>query len=222
MDDLASPILMIDEFRSGGIPFGPHPHARYSLLNYVFEDSEGGLRSRDSLGNDLRVGPGGIVWTQAASGLIHEERPAEPGLELHGLQIFVNLRAENKLAAPCVFRLNRDQIPVWNSGLGDRVRVVVGSYGDAVSPLVPSEPIDLLDVDLKSECSFSLHKDHLALVLVLTGEIVVQAGKAGQKLQSGEALAIHGGPGCVNLASKNPAHLVLLACAEFREPDPDR
>jgi hypothetical protein len=32
------------------------------------EDSEGKLRSRDSLGNDLVTGPGGIVWTQAGSG----------------------------------------------------------------------------------------------------------------------------------------------------------
>ena len=57
-----------DEFRVTGRPFPPHPHAGFSAVTYVLEDSEGKLRSRDSLGNDLVTGPGGIVWTQAGSG----------------------------------------------------------------------------------------------------------------------------------------------------------
>jgi redox-sensitive bicupin YhaK (pirin superfamily) len=62
----------------------------------VFEDSKAALRSRDSLGEDVVVGPGGIVWTEAGRGVMHEELPASDD-ELHGLQIFVNLSAKNKL-----------------------------------------------------------------------------------------------------------------------------
>src|SRR5271166_1781445 len=51
-----------------------------------------GVRSRDSLGNDVIVRPGGIVWFQAARGALHQEEvPAQQGTELHGAQIFVKL-----------------------------------------------------------------------------------------------------------------------------------
>jgi redox-sensitive bicupin YhaK (pirin superfamily) len=49
----------------------------------------------------------GIVWTQAGSGVICHEIPAETGCELHGLHIFVNLSPENKLVAPELLRLER-------------------------------------------------------------------------------------------------------------------
>jgi len=45
-------------------------------------------------------GVGGIVWTLASRGVIHEELPADANRELHGLQILVNLSSKNKLATP--------------------------------------------------------------------------------------------------------------------------
>jgi Pirin len=134
----------------------PHPQAGFCALTYVLEDSQGAVRSRDSLGNDVIMGPGGIVWTQAGSGVIHHEFPADNDRELHGIQIFVNLSAKDKLAAPRVLRLAGNEVPEWRSDVGDRVRIVVGSFDGAWSPLIPVEPFTLLDVDLRRELSFSL------------------------------------------------------------------
>jgi pirin-like protein len=78
---LASPVLVFDDFRVRKLPFSPHPHAGFSAVTYVLEDSQRGLRSRTSLGNDIVVGPGGIVWTQAGRGVIHEEAPADADRE---------------------------------------------------------------------------------------------------------------------------------------------
>jgi redox-sensitive bicupin YhaK (pirin superfamily) len=55
------------------------------------------------------VGPGVIVSTEAGSGVVHEEIPAEPGRELHGMQLFVNTRAKNKPAASRVLHLDADR-----------------------------------------------------------------------------------------------------------------
>jgi hypothetical protein len=44
----ASPVIMIDDFGVEGRPFQPHPHAGFSAVTYVFEDSPGGLRSSES------------------------------------------------------------------------------------------------------------------------------------------------------------------------------
>ena len=57
----ASPVAVLDDFRVSGRPFPPHPHAGFSALTYVFEEF-GERRSKPQpLGNDIVVGPGGIV-----------------------------------------------------------------------------------------------------------------------------------------------------------------
>lgn len=219
LDDLgerASPLALLDDFRVSGRPFPPHPHAGFSANTYVFEDSEAGLRSRDSLGGDTVVGPGGIVWTQAGSGVLHEEMPAKRGRELHGLQFFVNLSAKNKHTAPKVLALDRNEVPEWRDNGGDRVRVVVGSYQGFSSPLAPTEPFEVLDVHLKREISLGIAKAHNALVYVASGTVIVRADGREQKVTDGHALALHGGGGRVTFAGS--ANFVVLSGAELREP----
>jgi len=214
----ASPIAVLDDFRVRGRPFPPHPHAGFAAVTYVLEDSEGGLRSRNSLGSDSIVGPGGIVWTQAGSGVMHEELPAESDRQLHGIQIFVNLSAKNKLVAPEVLQLEKAQMPERRTAAGDRVRVVAGLFEDVSSPLVPIEPFNLLDIELRRKIPFSLPKAHNAIVYVLTGDVLVRADDGGQQMSGGHALAVHGGGGRVTIEALHPAHLLFLSGAEIREP----
>jgi len=216
----ASPVVVLDDFRVSGQPFGPHPHAGFSTVTYVLENSTGALRSRDSLGNDILMGPGGIIWTQAGSGMLHHELPAEEGRELHGLQIFVNLSRKNKGVKPQVFPLDKDKIPEWKSQTGDRVRVVVGQYQGLSSPLTPVEPFNLLDVVLTGEAGFPLPKDHNALFYVLDGEAVIGSDGAGQRILGSQALAAQGtgDGGKVSLQARGSARLVILSGAAIHEP----
>ena len=216
----SSPVVVLDDFRVSGQPFGPHPHAGFSTITYVLENSQGALRSRDSLGNDIIMGPGGIIWTQAGSGMLHHELPAEEGRELHGLQIFVNLSRKNKGVKPQVFPLKKDEIPEWKNQTGDRVRVVVGHYQDLSSPLSPIEPFNLLDVVLTGEVDFHLPKDHNAIFYALEGEAVIGSDGAGQRILGGQALAANGteGSGKVSLQARGSARLVILSGAAIHEP----
>ncbi|MDW4800158.1 pirin family protein, partial [Escherichia coli] len=84
-----------------------------------------------------------LVWTQAGSGVVHHEVPADDR-ELHGLQLFVNLSAKNKLVEPRMLRLQGGDVPEWHGEDGDRVRIVVGAYDGRLSPLVPVEPFTFL------------------------------------------------------------------------------
>ena len=218
LGERASPIVVLDDFRVRGRPFGPHPHAGFSAITYVFEESQGGVRSRNSLGNDVVVEPGGIVWLQAASGALHQEVPAQTGRELYGAQIFVNLSSTNKLAPPRTLWLENSEVPEWRSDAGDRVRVVVGSYEGLASPLVPAEPFNLLDVALRREISFSLQTGHYALVYVREGGVVVRAEGREQRVPSEHALALHGDGGRVAFEAVHPTSLLVLSGAEIREP----
>jgi len=212
----ASPLIVLHDFRVTGRPFAPHPHAGFSAVTYVFEDSPGGLRARDSLGNDAVLEPGGICWTQAGSGLIHEETPANPTRGLHGLQLFINLTAKNKISAPRVFRLQNWDVPQWRNN-GDRVRVLVGSFEDVASPLTPSEPFTLLDADLRHKISIDLRTGDNAVVYVLEGQVRASA-KGGERTVPPEcAIGLHGS-GSIKFEAAAAAHILILSGQEIREP----
>ncbi|MFI8949662.1 pirin family protein [Streptomyces sp. NPDC053750] len=72
--------------RSGPRPFPqprslPHhrpglrsaPHAGFSAATYMFDDSSTRLHNRDSLGDTSLIEPGGLHWTVAGSGIVHDE-----------------------------------------------------------------------------------------------------------------------------------------------------
>jgi redox-sensitive bicupin YhaK (pirin superfamily) len=212
-----SPVVVFDEFRVHGRPFPPHPHAGFAAVTYVFADSEGGLRSRDSLGHDYVAGPGGLVWTQAGRGVIHHEVPAEPH-PLHGLQLFVNTRASNKLNPPKTLRLAGDLVPEWRSEGGDRVRVVVGSFGDLVSPLVTDEPFTLLDVALHRELAFDLPSDHVAIAYVVQGRLAIESDGNERQLSESQAIALHGTGGRVSFGTRAPTQFLIVSGPVLDEP----
>jgi redox-sensitive bicupin YhaK (pirin superfamily) len=218
LGERASPVVLLDEFRVSGRPFPPHPHAGFSAVTYVLEDSEGGLRSRVSLGEDVVVGSGGIVWTQAGSGVIHEEVPADTDRELHGVQLFVNLSSKNKLVAPRVLWLAGNDVPEWRNDSGDRARVVVGSFGGVSSPLVPAEPFTLLDVELRRVISFELSHGHNALLYVFDGTLLVRADGRDEEVMGEHALALYGSAGHVTFQAHHHAHFLILAGGALHEP----
>lgn len=215
---MASPIAVLDHFRVRGHPFGIHPHAGFCAVAYVLEDSAGACRSRDSLGNDYVTAPGGIIWTQAGSGVVHEDFPLDPGRELHGVQIFVNLSSKNKFVAPQVMRLATSAVPEWRSAAGDRVRVLVGTFEGVSSPLVSIEPFTLLDIELRGEISFSVPDRYNALAYILEGNVRVQADGHEREVSGEHALALGGSGGRVMFQAHRPARLLVLAGAEVREP----
>jgi redox-sensitive bicupin YhaK (pirin superfamily) len=215
----ASPLQVLDDFRVRGQPFGPHPHAGFAAVTYVFEDSAGSLRSRDSLGHDLVVGPGGMVWSHAGSGMLHEELPADLRQELHGLQFFVNLSSKNKLSEPCVMQLLADDVPEWRSDSGDRVRVVVGNYADRWSPLVPVEPFNMLDVELRNELEFDIRVGHHTVIYALNGSVTVRLGSRSQTVTGNHALGIRCNADVrLTVSAREPSRFLVLAGADIREP----
>lgn len=212
-----SPVAVLDDFRVSGRPFGPHPHAGFSALTYVFEDLPARARSRDLLDNDITVEPGGIVWFQAGRGAMHHEIPADADSELRGAQIFVKLSAQNKLISPRTFWLDAPDVPEWRNNDADRVRVAVGAFHGVASPLVPAEPFELLDVELQHMITFDLPIAHQALVYVRTGRVRVSADGNEALLHGRQALALRGG-GQATFEAVDIARLLILSGPEQREP----
>ncbi len=172
LEGLFDPFLLVDHFEMNGVFFAPHPHAGFSVSTYLFEDSEGAFLNRDSLGDDLVVRPGGILWAHAGAGLQHEENPAAEGSRVHGLQTWVNVPASRKHAPPTREAFEAGRLPSMAAPGGAHVRVLAGEWDGVRAPGELPAPIRYLDVDVPAgaEMSFALEAGHNAFVLVLRGD----------------------------------------------------
>lgn len=215
------PFLNFDDFRMSVPTFPPHPHAGFSAVTYMFEDSPGAFINRDSLGDQSRIGPGSIHWTQAARGMLHEEIPEAPGTVCHGLQMFVNLRSDHKRAAPQAWHVDSKGIPELHPTPGAKVRVLAGDHGGKVSPLPDLlTRIILLDVQLAPGAHLELVIPERTCVLMTR----LGGGALGPRGEGHELKAHHGvglaadGQGVELTAGPQGLHLLLGAGQPIGEP----
>lgn len=196
------PFLNLDDFVMSEPTFPPHPHAGFSAVTYMFEDSAGAFQNRDSLGDQSRIEPGALHWTQAARGMMHEEVPERPGDACHGLQMFVNLADRHKQAEPAAFHLSSADVPEVRAP-GTRVRVLVGAHRGVASPLSNLlTPITFLDVHIEPGAGLWLDapREHNAFALVIRGGgsvagAPVEAHDAVLLAHDGDHLRLEGGAG---------------------------
>ncbi len=215
----AAPIMGFDHYWMSGPTFAPHPHAGFTAASYIFEDSNGGLRTRDSVQPDLVIEPGAMVWTQAGSGVVHDEFPAQTGHEVHGVQIFINLSSHNKELSPRMLQIAAADVPVVTDADGNRTRVLSGRFSDVSSPLDPAEPFDLFDVKVKGTWNFRVPAQRNVLLYVLSGAVQVRAGDQHRTLQAFQGVAAHSGQADdLQVAAMEPAQILVLSGTDPREP----
>jgi redox-sensitive bicupin YhaK (pirin superfamily) len=209
------PVVSVDHFRMSQPTFAPHPHAGFSAVTYLFEDSEDGFINRDSLGHTLPIEPGALHWTQAGSGMLHEEIPRTAGRVSHGLQIFVNSAAALKGSAPQMFHRGADDIAALEPAAGVRVRVVLGDFGAVSARIGAHTPITLLDITLAPNVRIDvpLPAGKRAFAVVARGALADHDADEPHALRfadEGDAVALHAGA--------QGARLALFAGRPLAEP----
>ncbi|MBV8035744.1 pirin family protein [Roseateles sp.] len=207
--ELLDPFITVDHFRMSEAVFAPHPHAGFSAVTYLFDDSATGLVSRDSLGGEHEIPPGGLHWTLAGRGLMHDEFPIETGREAHGLQVFVNLPATQKLREPGVMRLDAAQMP-RHAGEGWRTVQVFGG-----SELALPWPTALSIVDIEAGAAYepTLADGEQGFAIVIHG----RGQAAGLSMSAGQALSMSGPPP-VRIQADEALRLACFSGRPLREP----
>ncbi|SEG27356.1 pirin family protein [Algoriphagus boritolerans] len=98
--------------RNQGLPFGPHPHRGMETVTFILE---GDIMHKDSSGHESVIGPGGVQYMTAGSGLIHAEVSSTDfkrnGGDLEILQLWLNLPAAKKMITPNYVGLQQEEIP---------------------------------------------------------------------------------------------------------------
>jgi len=189
MGAVISPFLLLDY--AGPMEFPPttarrgvgeHPHRGFETVTIVYA---GSVEHRDSSGGGGIIGPGNVQWMTAASGVVHEEFHAPTFSQQGGLfemvQLWVNLPAKDKMAAPRYQGILREQIPVVELPDGQgTVRVIAGEFAGFRGPAQTFTPIHLWDLRLESQqpIDLTVPEGYTTLLVVLKGMVHVNGSDA--------------------------------------------
>ena len=189
---IIQPFIQLDNYFMTQPTFSEHPHKGVAAVTYMFEDSEGTFFNKDSQGDESYIRPGDLHWTQAGTGIRHNETPIEPGKVCHGIQMFVDLTPEDKLASAKALHLKSADIPVYTTPEGSRVRVVIGVANGLISPLNISNKISFLDVMISANSSIEhqVTAHEIAFILAIAG-----SGSIGDNVLQAQTGALFGTEG---------------------------
>ncbi|WP_018412151.1 pirin family protein [Methyloversatilis thermotolerans] len=221
-----SPFLLLDyagpaNFEPADTPrgVGRHPHRGFETVTIVYD---GEVAHQDSTGAGGVIGPGDVQWMTAGAGIIHEEFHSPEftrrGGPLEMVQLWVNLPARDKRAAPGYQHLARIDIPEVDlpDGAG-QLRVIAGEYAGRHGPARTFTPIDVWDVKLAAGADLELAVPEgrtLALV-VLRGLVTVNGS---QPVRDAQMALLHREGSRFSMASEGDARLLVLSGEPIDEP----
>ena len=193
------PFLHMDQM--GAVEYSPgepkgtpwHPHRGFETVTYLID---GQLQHADSHGGGGLIGSGDTQWMTAGAGILHIETPpaalvAAGGL-FHGFQLWVNLPAAAKFAAPHYQDISSAHVRLLASDDGGAlIRLIAGEVAGCIGPGTTQTPITLIHATVSPGAALTLpwRPDHNALVYALSGDGTV--GPDGHPLVGGR-LAVLG------------------------------
>ncbi len=214
------PYLMLDAFRNenpedyiGGFP--DHPHRGFETVTYMLA---GRMRHHDSAGNAGLLGPGGVQWMTAGSGLIHSELPEQEEGLMEGFQLWLNLPARDKMTAPNYRDIPPAAIPEYTTADGVRVRVIAGSSQGVAGAVQRdhTEPL-YLDVHLPAGSRFvqAIPAGHNAFTYTYHGSVEIAGTTVADRNM---AILANDGASEVVITATEDARLLVISGRPLNEP----
>lgn len=201
--DLADldPFLHLDQM--GEVEYAPgepkgtdwHPHRGFETVTYMID---GRFRHEDSTGGGGLISDGDTQWMTAGGGILHIETPPEDlvvsGGLFHGLQLWVNLPAADKMIAPRYQDLPGARVTLLSSPDGGAlVRLIAGDLAGHRGPGSTHTPITLVHATLRPGAALTLPwpVEFNALAYVLAGQGTV--GAEGRLVAMGQLVVLGAG-----------------------------
>ncbi|MFK0197705.1 pirin family protein [Streptomyces lavendulae] len=226
------PFIMMDQM--GEVEYEPgepkgtpwHPHRGFETVTYLID---GTFVHQDSNGGGGVINGGDTQWMTAGSGLLHIEAPPESlvvsGGLFHGLQLWVNLPASDKMMPPRYQDIGGGQVQLLTTPDGGALlRVIAGELDGHEGPGITHTPITMIHATVTpgAEITLPWREDFNALAYVLAGRGSV--GEERRPVHTGQT-TVFGEGGSLTLRadeaqdSNAPAlEVVLLGGRPIREP----
>ena len=180
---LLDPFIHLDQI--GEVEYGPgepkgtpwHPHRGFETATYMMD---GVLRHEDSTGGGGVIRDGGTQLMTAGKGILHIETPPDDvvaaGGLFHGLQLWINLPAAEKMVDPRYQDLRGDAVTLLASAdAGALVRIVAGDLAGVRGPGSTRSPMTMLHATVAPGARLELPWPAAfnALAYVLAGNALV-------------------------------------------------
>jgi len=200
MADL-DPFIHMDQM--GEVDYAPgeprgtswHPHRGFETVTYMID---GIMEHRDSNGGGGVITNGDTQWMTAGGGILHIERPPEAlvasGGLFHGLQLWVNLPAKDKMIQPRYQDIRGTSVALLASPDGGAlVRLIAGDLGEHQGPGSTYTPITIVHATIQPGAQVDLpwRADYNGLVYVLSGAGTVGAER--RPIRSGQLAVLGAG-----------------------------
>lgn len=208
--ELIKPFVFLDhaEAKYTGRPlFGIHPHSGIATLTVVLQ---GGLAYEDTTGKSGQVTEGGLEWMKAGNGVWHDGGPLE-GTPLRVFQLWVALPAAEENSAP-----ESQYVPADAVEHDGPVRVVLGQYGHARSPIRAPQGINYLHVRLEDGERWRYRPPpghNVAWLAVDRGRL-----HAAEEIGAGQLAVFAEGEGAIDVRAQGDTSFVLGSA--IRHPHP--
>ena len=196
-----------------------HPHRGFETVTYMLD---GTFQHQDSHGGGGVITDGATQWMTAGGGILHIETPPEQlvisGGKFHGIQLWVNLPAADKMIAPAYQNLEADQVTLLASDDGGAlVRIIAGEIDGHRGPGSTHTPIAVVHATISAGAQMRLPwpKEFNALVYVLDGNGRVGPDK--HPVRIGQ-LAVFGPGDVLTIAAGEPLDVLILGGKPIREP----
>jgi len=203
-----------------------HPHRGFETVTYMID---GTFLHQDSHGGGGVIADGATQWMTAGKGILHIETPPEElvrsGGLFHGIQLWVNLPAKDKMMAPRYQDIRGGQVQLLTSHDGGALlRVIAGELDGHEGPGITHTPISLVHATLApgAEVTLPWREDFNGLAYVLAGRGSVGVDRRpvhkGQTavFGAGSSITVHADE--LQDANSPDLEVVLLGGQPIREP----
>lgn len=202
-----------------------HPHRGFETVTYIID---GTFAHQDSHGGGGLITNGATQWMTAGGGVLHIETPPEElvvsGGLFHGVQLWVNLPAKDKMIEPAYQNLDGELVTLLSSPDGGAlVRLIAGDVDGHTGPGGTHTPIVVAHTTVAPGARLVVpwNPGFNALAYVLAGGGTAGAERrpfsAGQLavFGAGDTVTLDGGAG---LRAGEPMEVLLLGGQPIREP----
>jgi len=175
-----NPFLMMDymsrfKFPAAKTPKGvpAHPHRGLETVTLIYE---GEISHNDNAGTSGTIKEGDVQWMTSGRGILHKEYHSqsftEKGGFVHGVQLWVNLPAKDKMSPPKYQELlhqNMTKVDIPNDG--GVINIIAGEIDGKLGPAETFSPVHIYDIRFKAGASFELNlpEDYNTCVLLAEG-----------------------------------------------------
>jgi redox-sensitive bicupin YhaK (pirin superfamily) len=169
------------------------------------------------------IGTGDVQWMTAGSGIVHEEFHSETysrsGGPFQMVQLWVNLPAKDKMAAPgyqAITDISIPRVPIGDDA-ASAVRVIAGEYSGHKGPAHTFTEMNVLDIQLGAGRSIELPQPDgwTTLLLVQEGALKINDDASASKSQ---LVMLSREGSAVKIAAEQNARVLLLAGQPIEEP----